>query len=226
MKILKIGFFLLLVLFLTYTGYIFKFQQLVNEGSVIADKQCINVNPLIIQRKNSYLKSMKIIMDKGSIEDYLKELDNYIDISNKFITEQGKWLKEQKAHMNRWNYKFLIPSEIKELGRLQYISRETDMKGTKAILDMLKTTDVNRQKEYMKIIIDQTKLGKDADNEYDRIWKKGFSPDLTMRFVKVPPSKCPKENFNIPNVPDLLLPPTRINYGPLSQIPYNQYIVS
>lgn len=216
MKIIKTFISLFIICIFVYIAYLFKFQQLVNKGSIIADKQCMNVNPLIIQRKNSYLKSMKIIMDKGSIEDYQNELKNYITASNKFIVEQEKWLKEQKDYMNGWDYKFFIIPEIKELGRLQYLSREADMKGARALLDLLKTTNVDQQKKYVKIMIDQVRIAKDAVNKYDLLWKKGTPINLRTRFIKVPPSKCPKENFDIPNVPDLLSPPTQINNSPFS----------
>lgn len=216
MKIVKIILFFVLFVLLIYGGYEFLFQQLVNEGSLIADKQCMDVNPLIIRRKNSYLNSMKIISDKGSADDYMKELKNYLDVSNKFIAAERKWLNEEKTYMNRWDYKLILPAEIQRLGQLQYISREADVKSTQAILDMLKTTDTNKQKEFVKVIVDQVKIGKDADYEYNQIYEKGLPFDWRMKFVKVPPSKCPKENLNIPNVPDLFSPPAQYNHGPLS----------
>jgi hypothetical protein len=192
------------------------YQRLANEGSMIADKQCINVNPLIIERKNSYIKAMRIILDKGSEEDYLNEMKHYLDVSNKYINEQAKWLKEQNSYMNRLDYQLFSPKEIKKLTLFQYRSREADMKGTKAMVAMMKTTDVNRQKEYAKIVVDQAKIATEADKELEQIWKKGMPNDLRVRFIKIPPSKCPEENLNIPNVPDLLLPQKQVNYRPVS----------
>jgi len=159
---------------------------------------------------------MKIIFDRGDLEDYWNEMKLYLEISNKFIDEQAKWLKEQKAYMNRQDYKFFVPHEIKELARLQYISREADLKETEAIREMVKTTDPNRQKEYTKIIIDQVKIANEVDDEFERIWKKGISNDWRMRFIKVPLSICPKDNLNIPNVLELLSPPKQVNFSPVS----------
>jgi len=216
MKIIKIIIIVFSLISLVYVLYIFKFQQLVNEGSIIADKQCMNVNPFIIGRKNSYINEMKIMSNKGSADEYMRELNNYINFSNKYIPAQKKWLDEEKTYMNRWDYKLILPTEIQKLGMLQYISREADLQGTQAILNILKTTDINKQKEYVKVIVDKVKIAKDADNEYDQIYKKGIPFDWRMKFIKVPTSKCPKENLNIPNVPDLFAPPTKLNPGPYS----------
>ncbi len=69
-----------------------KYQQLINEGSVIADEQCLKVNPLIIARKNSYINSMKILQASGSAQDYWTETDKYLDISKKYILAEDSWL--------------------------------------------------------------------------------------------------------------------------------------
>lgn len=216
MKIVKITLSLALFVLLIFAGYEFLLQRLVNEGSLIADKQCMNVNPLIIRRKNSYLNSMKIISNKGSADDYMKEFKNYLDVSNKFIAAERKWLNEEKTYMSRWDYKLILPAEIQKLGHLQYISREADMKSSQAWLDMFKVIDANKQKKYIKIIIDQVNIAKNADYEYNQIYEKGLPFDWRMKFVKVPASKCPKENLNIPNVPDIFSPPNNINSGPIS----------
>lgn len=207
---------LILFIVLCFTISTLAYQRLMDESAVITDKQCMKVNPLIIKRKNSYIKSMKIVFAKGSEEDYMNELNNYMDISKKFIEEETNWLLEQERFMNRWDYNFFLPSEVKAAAQLQYTSREADMRGTQAIIDMYKTTDLNRQKEYTKIVIDQTKIADEADKKSDILWKTKPKFDPRVRFVKVPPTKCPKKNFNIPDVQDFLTPPKPIRSGPVS----------
>ena len=119
---------IMLFVALCFTVSILAYQRLVNEGSMIADKQCLKVNPLIIQRKNSYVKSMEIILAKGSEIDYMNELNKYMDISNKYVEEQKKWLQEEKAFMNRIDYKLFLPSQVQTANQLQFDSREAEMK--------------------------------------------------------------------------------------------------
>jgi len=215
----KIGLIILIIfLFITLSFAISTliYQKLVNEESIIADKQCMKVNPLIIERKNSYIRAMKILLDKGNEEDYMSELNKYMDISNKYIKEQTKWLEEQKIYMNKWSFKFFLPGEVKMATQLQYTSREADTTSTKAIVDIYNTTDPIRQKEYVKIVINQTKIANEADKKSDLLWNTKPKFDLRVRFVKVPPTKCPKENFNIPDVVDFFSPSKQINFGPIT----------
>lgn len=207
---------LMLFVVLCFTISTLAYQRLMDESAVITDKQCMKVNPLIIERKNSYIKSMKIIFTRGNEDDYMREINKYMDISKKYIEEETNWLLEQERFMNRWDYKFFLPPEVKAAAQLQYTSREADMSETQAIIDMYKTTDVNRQKEYTKIVIDQTKIANEADKKFDLLWKTKPKFDPRVRFVKVPPTKCPKENFDIPNVMDFLTPPKPIRSGPVS----------
>ena len=212
--IISLSFISLIIIFCLST---FKYQQLVNEGSIIADKQCLNVNPLIIQRKNSYTETIRIAKLNGSEKDYWKEQERYLTISKKYIQAQQAWLREQKAFMNRADYKFFIPKVIQEAGLLQYQSREADMKSTIAVTEMFKSlTDTNRQKELVTIIMNEKKKQEAAEAELDKIWKSKSNFDIRVRFIRVPKTKCPKENLNIPEVPNIFAPPKQIFRGPWS----------
>lgn len=195
----------------------FKYQQLVNEGSVIADKQCLNVNPLIIQRKNSYTETIRIAKANGSEKDYWKEQERYLAISKKYIQAQQGWLREQKAFMNRADYKLFIPQIIQKAGILQYQSREADLKSTIAVTEMFRSlTDTNKQKELATTILKEKKKQEMAEAELDQIWKSKSNFDIRARFIRVPQTKCPKENLEIPEVPNIFAPPSQIYSGPLS----------
>ncbi len=62
--------------------------------------------------------------------------------------------------------------------------------------------------------MEQIKIRNAADKKYDEKWNNPGKLDWRTRFIKVPASKCPDENFNIPDVPDLLNPKTvPTNYG-------------
>ena len=206
-----VGFFLLF-----YLCFGLAYQNLINDASLIADKQCTNVNPLIIQRKNSYLNSMKIISDKGSADDYMRELKNYLEVSNKFIAAEKKWLNEEKAYMNRWDFRLILPANIQRLEQLEYISREADVKSTHALLDMMQTTDTNKQKAYAKIVNNQVNTIATVESESDHIYKEDPGIDWRLLFVKRPHSTCPMRYRQIPEVPDLLFPAIKSDAGPIS----------
>jgi hypothetical protein len=161
---------------------------------------------------------MKILQASGSEEDYMKETNNYFAVAQKYVDAQGLWLKDQKAYMDRWDFKFFIPSPIRDGAQAQYTSREADVKSTKVLIELFGTKDIERQKELSQVVMEQTKKSKEADDEYNRIWDSPREFDFRTRFTKVPESKCPPENFDIPDVPDLLNPKTiPTNYGlPLS----------
>lgn len=189
-----------------------KYQQLINQGSVIADEQCLKVNPLIIARKNSYMDSMKILQASGSAEEYWTETDKYLAISKKYIEAEKAWLATQKAYMDSKDTNTYVPAYIRSAGQLQYDSRVADVKATSGIVELFKTyknIDAAKQKTLSDNILTETKKSNDLNDEYSKVYdhpQRTF--DLRDYFTSVPQTKCPPENFNIPDVPNLLAPPT------------------
>lgn len=189
-----------------------KYQQAINEGSVIADQQCLKVNPLIISKKNSYINSMKILEASGSAEEYWTETAKYLDLSKKYITEQNAWLVRQKEYLDSPDVNTFVPKYMTEAARVQYDSREADVNATKAVVELFETyqkIDTAKQKSLSDTIITETKRSNDLNEEYNKMYnhpQRTF--DLRAYFTSVPATKCPDENFNIPDVPSLLAPPT------------------
>lgn len=183
-----------------------RFQRLVNESSAIADKQCMNVNPLIIKRKKSFIKSTRSIMQEGNIEDYWKEQENYVVISNAYVAAQTKWLDEQEAFMNRWDYKLLVPKQVKAAEKWQFEARKADKESTIATVAMFSTSNERQMRELEKILNTEVAKRNKAEAEYQKILdaKQPFS--LIWFNIKVPSSKCPPENFNIPDVNEFIEP--------------------
>jgi len=214
-KLTLILFLLLLIVLFTISTY--ELQQLVNKGTVIADKQCLLINPLIIERKNSFIKSMQIMKADGSAEEYWNESKHYIEVTNKYVKAQQQWLDEDRELMDRWEYKFFVPPKIKELSQLQYVSREADMKSSIAVVDMFNNRDKPEMLNRLaSVVAEETKKVNDADAKFNKVRKIKGQFDPRARFIKVPASKCPSANWNIPNVMDFILPPKPIQNGPLS----------
>ncbi len=219
LKKVKIAFFAVLLIIGLFVFSTWKYQHLIDQDSIIADEQSLKVNPLIIQRKNSYINSMKIIQASGSADEYWTETNKYLDFSKKYIAAQKTWLFNQNTFMKRRDFAFFIPTYMRKAAQLQYDSREAGMKATSAIVvffESYKNLDANQQKTLSNTILDETKKSNDADDAYNKLYDSSKGKfDLRNYFTTVPQTTCPPENFNIPNVPDMLNPKTIPSNSPL-----------
>lgn len=201
---------------------IISYQRLVDEGSVIADNECLIVNPLLIERKNSYLKSMKVYQTSGIGEEYLKEIENYRLVAQKYVNAQKEWLKIQGNYINRWDFKLVVPPAVKNAILAQYTAREADMNAAITMIELIESRNTQRQTELTKIIAEQTKKAKESNDKSSSIY---FSPrtfDFRIHFTKIPQSKCSPENFDFPDTFD----PFKFNTLPGNEIyPKNNIVV-
>lgn len=208
---------IIVALTLCYFIYsIFAYQKIVNEGSVLADNQCLKVNPLIIEKKNRYIKSIQALKDNDP-KAYEKETDAYLAASNKYITQQEAWLKSQKKYIDRWDFQYFSPPYVKEAAMAQFVSRAADVESTKLLIDAFEIKDLNKalSEEQGKKAIEQIKIRNAAEKKYDAIWDNPGKLDWRTRFIRIPQTKCPEENLDIPDVEELISPPTNSN-SPLS----------
>jgi hypothetical protein len=206
-KVLVVLFSFLFLFGLYQLTSILMYQHLINEGSALVDNQCLKVNPIIIERKNAYTKSMQALKDNDT-KTYEKETDAYLTASSKYIKEQEIWLKAQRQYVDRWDFQYFNPSYVKEAAMTQFVSRVADVRSTKLIVEAFYVKDLNMSiaEEDGKKAIDQIKIRNAADKKYDEIWDNPGKLDWRTQFIKVPVSKCPDENFNFPNVDEILNP--------------------
>lgn len=183
------------------------YQRLVNEGSILADNQCLKVNPLIIGRKNSYIKSIQAL-ENNDFEGYEGETVAYFEYSKMYVSEQAKWLEEQKKYMDRWEFKYFIPEYMKNAAMTQYAAREADKKSTEYLIDSFEVYQLNESlaQDLSNKAMQQIKIRNDAEKKYDDLWDNPGKLDWRTRFIRAPESKCPDENFDIPDVDDFLNP--------------------
>jgi len=200
---------LLFVTALYLIGSVVMYQHLVNEGTVLADNQCLKVNPVIIERKDAYLKSMQALKDNNG-DAYVKETENYLTASRKYVSEQTNWLDIQKKYMNRWDFKYFIPSYMKEAAQYQYNSRKADTESTTFLVEAFEIAPLNVSisEELSDKSMKKVKERNEAEKNYDELWNNPGKLDWRTRFIKVPESKCPDENFNFPDVDEFLNPST------------------
>lgn len=188
------------------------YQKLVNEGSVIADNQCLIVNPIISERKKHYIKSIEALKN-NDFAGYEGETTAYFERSKQYVQEQNKWLENQKNYMDSWEFKHFNPSYIQDAAKYQYDSRKADSESTTLLIDAFEVAQLNQslsnelgQKSMAKI-----KERNEAEKKYEAIWDNPGKLDWRTRFIRVPESKCPDENFNFPDVEEFLNPSAPVN---------------
>ena len=199
-----------------FVGYIYKYQQLINEGSYLADEHCIKINPLIIDRKNKYLDQYNLILKAGSgtanAEEYLAALDKYMQSSDVYQKEEKLWLDKQRRYLDSKAFDLLIHSHIKEAGQYQYDMYKADYDSSVFLSAEYKEQDPDKQQELSNKVMEAVTRNKEAEDKYNSVWEreKGKSGWI-FRFAKVPPSKCSEENYDFPALPDLFAPPIPVS---------------
>ncbi len=214
-KKVRIIFFSVLLILSLFVFQIWKYQNLISTGSVVADQHCLKVNPLVIARKNNYIDSIKVLQASGSAEEYWAENNKYLDNSKKYIVAEKAWLAAQKTYMDSQDFKTYIPSYIQEAARYQYESREAEMRSTSGVVELFenyKNMDSEKQKALSDTIMEETNKSNKANDKYNKMYddhqgQMGFKDYFTI----VPQSTCPEENFNIPNVNEFLNPQAPAN---------------
>lgn len=211
----KLLFIPVIVVFLTI-GYFFisivMYQRLINKGSILADNQCLRVNPIIIERKNHYLKSLEAAKS-NDLAGYEGETIAYFERSKQYVEEQTKWLQAQGSYMSRWDFQFFLPGYMKQAAQYQYDSRKADVESTQLLIDAFEVSELNQSlsQELGQKAVEQVKIRNDAEEKYNALWDNPGKLDWRTRFIRVPESKCPDENFNFPDVDEFLNPSTPAN---------------
>ncbi len=206
MRLIKHRYFRLLIIIsvigaVLFGIYIYTYQRLITEGSLLADEHCIKINPLIIARKNSYLEEMKLIQASASAEEVQKSLQDYLASSNSYLKEESVWLNKQRAYLDGKIYKLLIPSYVQDAAEDQYQMYEADHKSSFYTSKAFTAQDQAEQVDLMNKIIEETSKSKAAGDRYNSAWERNKGKtDWRFNFVKVPESNCPAENFDIPNI--------------------------
>ncbi len=202
-----------------FSMYIWKFQQVVTEGSLLVDEHCIKVNPLIIDRKNKYTDQYNIMTAQGSVDEYMDALAKYRVSAATYTKEEKIWLDKQRKYLDSKDFNQLMPDYMKEAANHQYNMYEAQYLSSFYLLQDFEEIDKGKQADLGKKVLEETNRSNDEQDKYNAVWEreKGKS-DWRFNFVKVPVSKCPAENNDFPEVPNPFAPPTKqiVPNSPLS----------
>lgn len=185
-----------------FVSYLWNYQQIVNEGSYLADEHCIKVNPLIIARKNSYAKEFNLIIHPTNGDDLQNSLAEYMKTAKSYQEAEKNWLSKQRTYLDSWNFNTFMPGYIKESAGFQYQMYEADYNSSNALTQAFEAKDSAKQTELSNKVITETNKSNAASDKYNTMWdsQKG-KQDWQYQFITVPQSKCPAENNNIPDIP-------------------------
>jgi hypothetical protein len=178
-------------------AYLVLYQNVINERVKLEDEHCIVVNPLIIKRKQTYLDSMKALVNNTG--DYLKLNDKYIEVSKKYITEEDEWLKKDSAMLHNPVVRLVVKKDGYQGALMLHRINELDLINTKIILLLFEEKDLKKQETLGKSIAKNTFELNALQKDYDRI--SGVHNYRWVDYlIRTPQSKCPLENRNIPDV--------------------------
>lgn len=199
MNKIKYLIFLPILGLLLFASYMFKYQQLVNEGSALAEEHCLKVNPVIEIKQQKALKYFNTIVSSSSAESSVRLTSTEFSKSAQDVVNvSSDWMKKQKEFLDRWDFQFFTSKEIKDLFYAQYDKYLADIDGNKFVVEYFNyfedPTIRQRFEESIKRQV-QTQLVLD-----EALKTAGKRSDIRWYFTKVPVSKCDlKEDY--PSIP-------------------------
>lgn len=181
--------------------YLSKYQSLVEETSSLADEHCIEINPLITDRKEKFISAIKAVVDNP--DAFSGNYEQYQSASKRYLERESGWLMREKALLNRWDFKLFVDPMIQEAGMWEYRMYKADFDGT----DLLLKASYEKNEEIQEQLVKKAEVARKefekSKYEYNKMWEERPTPnplDFKNYFIKIPESKCPPENLNIPDV--------------------------
>lgn len=202
----KLTILLFLVCLVTVIAVYLRFQQVVKEEASLNDERCLNINPVVIERKNAYLSSMQAMVTSGE-EAFIEENKKYVNLLKNNVTVESEWSLKYKKLLDRWDFKLLIPPILQKTARLRWESHVYENETSKNMIVLTESFfqdgDENDPKlkeagDNIKIL---TKQSGDVEAELETLANdSSLYKDFRISLMRIPESKCPDENYNIPDV--------------------------
>lgn len=203
----RILFPILVVILILSSVYTSKFREVVNEGSNLIDEHCIKVNPLIIDRKNKFTEEYNVMLSNSGQDKYIEALNNYRKSAVAYINEEKLWLSKYKTFIESNTFNLLMPLYVKEASKYQYQMYEGQYNSAVYMERAWDEKDQALQLDLSNKVIEETKKSNKATDKYNALWDSDLKIHWMFYLIKTPPSKCPAENYNIPDVPNPFAPP-------------------
>ncbi len=198
----------LLFLFVSVVGTIVfvRFQQIIKEEVSLTDERCLKINPIVIERKKAYLSSMQAMVTSGK-EAFIEENKKYVNLLKRNVDVESDWSAKYKKLLNRWDFKLLIPPILQKTARLRWESHVYENETSKNMIALTESffKDGNENNPKLKDASDNieilAKQRNDVEVELETLANDtSLYKDFRIPLMRAPKSKCPEENFNIPDV--------------------------
>lgn len=181
------GFFFLLGILL-FAGYMYKYQQLVNEGSALAEERCLVINPIIAKKQFAAMQYAEVFSSTASAEVKTSVTENMLKYFKNNITTSDSWMKKQKHFLGRWDFKFFTDDKLADVSYAQYGKYLADLDSNRAMIEYF---DKFEDPWYYEEVLRKIKAQDDTQkilNKKIKIAQNRF--DIRYYFIKVPLSKC------------------------------------
>jgi len=186
-----------MVLFTTLSGYVYKYQQLVYEGSVLADERCLTLDSVIARKQEKaveYYQTIATITDPGEMK---AASDSLIPYFAETIEVSDRWLEKQKAFIDRWDFKFFTHGALEKAFYAQYDKYIADYESNQLMIEYIQNLpDKSLEQDLINSIKKQSEKQTILDESIKEAEQRS---DFRYRFIQVPESKCSESPFKNPS---------------------------
>lgn len=201
----KIILSVIILLIVLFVGYMYKYQQLVNEGSYLQEERCLALDPLFVQKDQSIQDYTKVYYSTASAEVIQKASDRMIQDFSSTIAISEPWMKKEREYLERWDFKFFIDSKGVDVFNALYDKYMADLNANRAMVNYAKnTTDEKLRLGVADTMYKQDVAQKKLDEKFE-IAKNRF--DIRSYFIKVPKLRCSGID-DTPSMPVIINGPT------------------
>lgn len=200
----KLLIFVLFLLGLGFAGYMYKYQQIVNEGAALSNERCLEIDPLIDQKRIASYKYWQDSQASESAEVITEDITQVVILSSQVLEKSAPWMGEMQNFINRLDFQFFSGKELKELTFAQFEKYNADYEANKYMVEYYASPTEEGGK---KMIDALEKMNKAQERVVQKLNAAQKKTDIRYYFIKVPPTKCAVEDGSgipvVPAVPDL-----------------------
>lgn len=175
-----------------FTVYMRMYQQVVNDGTLLAEEHCLTVNPAIAYKQQKALEYMNAYQSSSSA-DIQQSSTDFSNAAQQVVDLYVPFLGKQKAFLNRWDFQFFTSKELKDVYSAQYHKYLTDMESNKLIVSYFKNYEDPTVTKQLQAFIEKQLQAEATLNDKLKVAKSRF--DIRWYFTQVPNIHCEK-TFN------------------------------
>lgn len=189
-QLLKIFIIIILLSIIGYFLYIEKYQQIVYEGTALAEEHCQTIEPVIRERNRVFMNNIEILYTSTDAEE-LDSIRNEILLHSIILSDKyGPWLNKEKTFLERWDTKLLMSNHLKEVFLAEYEKYKIDdIQNDIFYLHIKKLPERTLEEELESILQQQIKTQQILQ---EKITFASKQKDFKTKFIDIPELNCPE----------------------------------